>query len=145
MDPHVQRYIYGNSESDSDIGKHVLRNSTIENKKFETTWFAKSFRNIKNAKKCQSFVNEKVRSHSLNQSIVLPPLLIRSQENIIVRLPFVTLICCQEGPIVPILSSDAVDDMQALVIIRALYSLKKTRISVSNIRDSLIANIKRAL
>ena len=86
----------------------------------------------------QAFRYKQLMHKRFENGIVCPPLIIRSNENIEIRLDCVVLLCYEAGPIIPVVTDSS--NSALAEVLRIIYSLRSTNpVTRQNIIPLLLA------
>jgi hypothetical protein len=84
--------------------------------------FAKSFLNNELSQKYHLLTKNIVESNGMHKLyLMLPPLILRSDEDTIVKMPHIFIVCHKSGPMIPVIQQDKIKDLKNLIC--KLYSM----------------------
>lgn len=91
--------------------------------------FDDSFTTKQHADRIANFVRSTLNSHAFRDTLVLPPSILRSEEDVLFKLPGVAVVCHRDGPVIPVVlrGKDAGSFQDVLDIILQLYTLESSQ------------------
>lgn len=104
--------------------KAIITDETKDNPSFEKSLFTKSFKDLKIAKGFHSFALTVAKQNGIKSAVILPPLILRSEDDVVFRFTNLMIICHKSGPIIPLVEQTKVKDSQE--VISRLYNLHST-------------------
>lgn len=89
---------------------------------FENTFFKKSFLHKDFGTEFYQYAQDLAKKNGMNKGVIFPPLILRSNENIVVKLdPGRMLVCHETGAVIPLIQRNKIKDSKDLIC--HLYSL----------------------
>eukprot|EP01047_Picozoa_sp_COSAG01_P008366 COSAG01_NODE_330_length_18723_cov_96.763155_5_plen_201_part_00 len=88
-------------------------------KPFDTSLFCRSFANKVISNNYHTHVIKNAEHHKIKNTMILPPLLVRSNESVILKYGSIYLVCHEFGPVIPLCSAHTLPKQQLL---QDLYS-----------------------